>query len=71
MKAFEWISPTNINDAVKLLDNSENRGADMDEAPRPIAGGQDLLTTMKDYITRPTCARGGASMFSIFSTARQ
>jgi len=54
MKAFEWISPTNINDAVKLLDNSENRGADMDEAPRPIAGGQDLLTTMKDYITRPT-----------------
>src|SRR5678815_654366 len=54
MKAFEWISPTNINDAVKLLDTSDNRGADMDEAPRPIAGGQDLLTTMKDYITRPT-----------------
>jgi xanthine dehydrogenase YagS FAD-binding subunit len=53
MKAFEWINPTNINDAVKLLDNSGNRGADMDDAPRPIAGGQDLLTTMKDYITRP------------------
>ena len=25
----------------------------MDEAPRPLAGGQDLLTTMKDYTTRP------------------
>src|SRR5439155_11490026 len=24
-----------------------------DEAPRPIAVGQDLLTTMKDYLTRP------------------
>src|SRR4029434_8249223 len=27
---------------------------DIDEAPRPIAGGQDLLTTMKDYSTRPS-----------------
>jgi xanthine dehydrogenase YagS FAD-binding subunit len=26
---------------------------DIDEAPRPIAGGQDLLTTMKDYTSRP------------------
>jgi len=25
----------------------------MDEAARPLAGGQDLLTTMKDYLTRP------------------
>jgi len=51
MKAFEWTNPTNINEAVKLL-NSGN--ADIDEAPRPIAGGQDLLTTMKDYTSRPT-----------------
>src|SRR4030095_14474695 len=29
-------------------------GGDIDEAPRPIAGGQDLLTTMKDYTSRPT-----------------
>ena len=27
---------------------------DIDEAPRPLAGGQDLLTTMKDYTSRPT-----------------
>jgi len=54
MKAFEWINPTNITDAVKLLDTSGNRGADIDDAPRPIAGGQDLITSMKDYISRPT-----------------
>ncbi len=49
MKAFEWTNPTNINEAVKLLSAS----GDIDEAPRPIAGGQDLLTTMKDYTSRP------------------
>jgi xanthine dehydrogenase YagS FAD-binding subunit len=36
---------------VKLLNVA--RGTDVDEAPRPIAGGQDLLTTMKDYTSRP------------------
>jgi len=51
MKAFEWTNPTDVNQAVKLL--SPN-GGDIDDAPRPIAGGQDLLTTMKDYTTRPT-----------------
>jgi len=51
MKAFEWTNPTNIDDAVKLLNGN---GGDVDEAPRPIAGGQDLLTTMKDYTSRPT-----------------
>jgi len=51
MKAFEWTNPTNINEAVKLLSGGTG---DIDEAPRPIAGGQDLLTTMKDYTTRPT-----------------
>jgi len=51
MKAFEWTNPTTINEAVKLLNVSA--GSDMDEAPRPLAGGQDLLTTMKDYTTRP------------------
>lgn len=50
MKSFEWTNPTTINDAVKLLHVS---GGDIDEAPRPIAGGQDLLTTMKDYTSRP------------------
>ena len=52
MKSFEWTSPTTIGDAVKLLQTSP--GVDLDEAPRPIAGGQDLLTTMKDYTSRPT-----------------
>jgi xanthine dehydrogenase YagS FAD-binding subunit len=53
MKAFEWVSPTNIDEAVSLL-KSAPAGGDADEAARPIAGGQDLLTTMKEYITRPT-----------------
>src|SRR5687767_9725775 len=51
MRVFEWTNPTTINEAVKLLNVSA--GSDMDEAPRPLAGGQDLLTTMKDYTTRP------------------
>src|SRR6266850_2963011 len=53
MKAFEWISPNTINEAVAAL-TSAPAPDDVDDAARPIAGGQDLLTTMKDYITRPT-----------------
>ncbi|HJP90372.1 MAG TPA: xanthine dehydrogenase family protein subunit M [Pyrinomonadaceae bacterium] len=52
MKAFEWSNPATINEAVKLL--AVSSPGDIDEAPRPIAGGQDLLTTMKDYTSRPT-----------------
>jgi xanthine dehydrogenase YagS FAD-binding subunit len=52
MKAFEWTNPATVNEAVKLL--SVPSAGDIDEAPRPIAGGQDLLTTMKDYTSRPT-----------------
>jgi xanthine dehydrogenase YagS FAD-binding subunit len=52
MKAFEWTNPTTINEAVKML--AVASPGDIDEAPRPIAGGQDLLTTMKDYTSRPT-----------------
>ena len=51
MKAFEWTNPATVQEAVKLLTIS---GGDIDEAPRPIAGGQDLLTTMKDYTSRPS-----------------
>lgn len=51
MKAFEWTNPATVNEAFQLL--SPGAG-DIDEAPRPIAGGQDLLTTMKDYTTRPS-----------------
>ncbi|HEX6717663.1 MAG TPA: xanthine dehydrogenase family protein subunit M [Pyrinomonadaceae bacterium] len=52
MKAFEWSSPASVNEAVKMLTVASH--GDIDEAPRPIAGGQDLLTTMKDYTSRPT-----------------
>ena len=51
MKAFEWTNPTTVNEAVKML--TVAAPGDIDEAPRPIAGGQDLLTTMKDYTSRP------------------
>ena len=51
MKAFEWTNPATVNEAVKML--TVTNPGDPDEAPRPIAGGQDLLTTMKDYTSRP------------------
>ena len=52
MKAFEWVSPATVAEAVSLL-GSAPAAQDPDEAARPLAGGQDLLTTMKDYLTRP------------------
>ncbi len=52
MKAFEWTNPATITEAVKMLTVASP--GDIDEAPRPIAGGQDLLTTMKDYTSRPS-----------------
>jgi len=52
MKAFEWANAQSIDDAVKLLDPGDPH-ADPDEMPRPMGGGQDLLTTMKSFITRP------------------
>ena len=52
MKAFEWVSPASVEEAVGLL-RSAPASSDVDEAARPLAGGQDLLTTMKDYLTRP------------------
>ena len=53
MKAFEWMSPNTVAEAVAAL-KSAPAPQDVDDAARPIAGGQDLLTTMKDYITRPS-----------------
>src|SRR5215467_8812516 len=52
MKAFEWTNPATVQEAVKML-TVAGRG-DIDEAPLPIAGGQDLLTTMKDYTSQPS-----------------
>jgi xanthine dehydrogenase YagS FAD-binding subunit len=51
MKAFEWCSASSIDDAVKLL--GAVSADDEYESPRPLAGGQDLLTTMKEHIVRP------------------
>lgn len=53
MKPFEWINAGSVNEAVQLL-GSTPAPPDPDEAPQPIAGGQDLLTTMKDYLVRPS-----------------
>jgi xanthine dehydrogenase YagS FAD-binding subunit len=53
MKAFEWTNPKSLAEAVQMLAASPASN-DIDDAPRPIAGGQDLLTTMKDYSTRPS-----------------
>ena len=52
MKAFEWANAASVDDAVKLL--GADPKADPDAMPRPIGGGQDLHTTMKAYITRPS-----------------
>ena len=54
MKAFEFTSPTTVEDAVKQLAPSDDPNTDVDLNPRPLAGGQDLLTTMNEYITQPT-----------------
>jgi xanthine dehydrogenase YagS FAD-binding subunit len=53
MKAFEWMNATTVAEAVNAL-KSGVASSDPDDAARPIAGGQDLLTTMKEYISRPT-----------------
>jgi xanthine dehydrogenase YagS FAD-binding subunit len=52
MKAFEWANASSAEDAVKLLKPAD-ANVDADEIPRAIGGGQDLLTTMKAFITRP------------------
>src|SRR5205085_5231024 len=52
MKSFEWASPSSVGEAVSLL-KSAPASKDVDDEARPIAGGQDLLTTMKEYVTRP------------------
>ncbi|HEV2296560.1 MAG TPA: xanthine dehydrogenase family protein subunit M [Tepidisphaeraceae bacterium] len=53
MKAFEFTSPATVEEAVKQLAPSDDPNVDPDLYPRPLAGGQDLLTTMKEYITQP------------------
>ena len=45
MKAFAYVNPTNEKEAVAALK--------VDGIAMPIAGGQDLLARMKDYIDEP------------------
>ena len=52
MIAFEWANASSVDEAVKLL-KPANPNADPDEKPRPMGGGQDLLTTVKEYLERP------------------
>jgi len=50
MNAFEWMSPRNLNQALQALRSPAD---DPDEAPQALAGGQDLLTVLKDGLARP------------------
>lgn len=52
MNAFEWANAKSPEDAVKLL--TPGATGDPDQTHRPIGGGQDLHTTMKAYIQRPS-----------------
>ena len=51
MKAFDWVSPRTIADAIRQLQTP--KPVEPEVAPQAIAGGQDLLTSMKDRILRP------------------
>lgn len=53
MNNFEWASAKSADEAVTLLKEAP-KTRDPDESARPLAGGQDLITTMKDYIIRPS-----------------
>ncbi len=46
MKAFAYVNPNNEKDAVAALSPQFEQAV-------PIAGGQDLLARMKDYVTQP------------------
>src|SRR5438093_1297784 len=45
MKAFAYVNPTNEKDAIAALRDGG--------IARPLAGGQDLLARMKDYLDEP------------------
>jgi xanthine dehydrogenase YagS FAD-binding subunit len=46
VKAFSYVNPANERDAVRALSSEP-------EKSMPLAGGQDLLARMKDYVTQP------------------
>lgn len=51
MKSFKIHRPATVDDAIGLLPSGRGP-AEIDE-PRPLAGGQDLLTEMQEYLVRP------------------
>jgi len=51
MNAFEWSMPRTLDEALEAL---RPRSSDAGEAPQPLAGGQDLLTVLKDGLARPS-----------------
>ena len=46
MKAFSYVNPANERDAIRALSGEP-------EKVMPLAGGQDLLARLKDYIAQP------------------
>ena len=52
MNAFEWANAKDALDAVSLL--VADGSVDPDEVPHALAGGQDLHTTLKAHIVRPS-----------------
>ena len=52
MNSFQWANAATVEDAVKLLKPTDAK-TDPDEKPHAMAGGQDLLTSLKAYIVRP------------------
>src|SRR4051812_46792420 len=46
MKAFEYASPSRVDDAMKLLAGSSSAEA--------LSGGTDLIGRMKDYVSSPS-----------------
>ena len=54
MKAFEIAIPKTLDAATKLLaEGTAGRGPEARERTQVIAGGQDLLGTLKDHLTEP------------------
>jgi xanthine dehydrogenase YagS FAD-binding subunit len=51
MNAFELVMPRSLDEALQAL---RPRAGEVDQAPQALAGGQDLLTVLKDGIARPS-----------------
>ena len=54
MKTFEWSTPRTLEEAVRLLGGGAAAVKGADTGPFLLAGGQDLLTSMKEGIVQPS-----------------